>query len=197
MILPIVAYGDPVLRQKAQPITPDYEQLQQLIADMFETMYAASGIGLAAPQIGRNIRLFIIDTTAALKSAQESAQGETEAPFAGESPVRRVIINAEAIGKNGKLWWYNEGCLSIPTIREDVQRPDEIRIRYVDEHFQPHEETFRGLAGRVVQHEYDHLEGILFIDHLRPLRKKLLQKKLAHISRGLVEVDYPMKFPKS
>lgn len=196
MILPIVAYGDPVLRQKARPITPDFPGLQQLIADMFDTMHAASGIGLAAPQVGYNIRLIVMDTSAALKHADEDS-GSAAARFAGEQPVRRVLINARVINKNGTPWFYNEGCLSIPSVREDVQRPDEIRLQFLDENFQQQEETFRGLAGRVAQHEYDHIEGILFIDHLRPLRRKLLQRKLANISRGLVEVDYPMRFPKA
>ncbi|MCS6917502.1 MAG: peptide deformylase [Chitinophagales bacterium] len=196
MILPIVAYGDPVLRRKADPITAAYPQLQQLIDDMFETMYAASGIGLAAPQVGHSIRLFVVDTAAALKTRAANEGADQESAFANEKPVRRVIINAEVIEKNGTPWQYNEGCLSIPTIREDIGRPETIRIRYLDEQFRPQEEMFQGLAGRVVQHEYDHIEGILFIDYLRPLRRKLLQKKLSNISRGLVDVDYPMRFAK-
>jgi peptide deformylase len=195
MTLPIIAYGDPVLRKKAQPIDASYADLQTLITNMFETMHEASGVGLAAPQVGRSIRLFVVDTTEALKTLKED-QEENEYNFKEEQPVRRIFINAQTISKNGTPWIYNEGCLSIPKIREDIERPDEIHIRYLDENFQPHEETFKGLAGRVIQHEYDHIEGVLFTDYLKPLKKKLLKKKLENISKGQVEVDYRMKFPK-
>jgi peptide deformylase len=193
MILPIVAYGDGVLRRRASDITPEYEGLEQLISDMFETMYSASGIGLAAPQVGRSIRLFVVDTETALKHFEEDK--EEKNPFNGEEGIRRIFINAKAVNKNGSPFSYNEGCLSIPKIREDIDRPGEITIEYVDEKFQPHRETFKGLAGRVIQHEYDHIDGVLFIDYLKPLRKRLIKKKLESISKGEVEVDYKMKFP--
>ena len=193
MILPILAYGDSVLRKKAADITPAYEGLQQLIADMEETMHSASGIGLAAPQIGRSIRLFIVDTETAIKILEEEKEDDNQ--FKGEKPVNRVIINARAVDKNGKPFSYNEGCLSIPKIREDIERPSEITLEYVDENFKKHKETFKGLAGRVVQHEYDHIEGVLFVDYLKPLKKRLIKKRLENISRGIVDVDYKMKFP--
>jgi peptide deformylase len=193
MILPIVAYGDGVLRKRASDITPEYEGLEQLISDMFETMHSASGIGLAAPQVGRSIRLFVVDTETALKHFEEDK--EEKNPFKGEEGIRRIFINAKALNKNGSPFSYNEGCLSIPKIREDIDRPGEITIEYLDEKFQPHRETFKGLAGRVIQHEYDHIDGVLFIDYLKPLRKRLIKKKLESISKGEVEVDYKMKFP--
>jgi peptide deformylase len=193
MILPIVAYGDGVLRKRASEINPDYPGLEQLIADMFETMQSASGIGLAAPQIGRSIRLFVVDTETAIKHFKEDE--EEESPFRNETGIRRIFINAKAVNKNGNPFSYNEGCLSIPKIREDINRPGEITLEYLDETFRPHRETFKGLAGRVIQHEYDHIEGVLFIDYLKPLKKRLIKKKLENISRGEVEVDYKMKFP--
>ncbi|MBS1657216.1 MAG: peptide deformylase [Chitinophagales bacterium] len=193
MILPIVAYGDGVLRKRASDINPDYPGLEQLIADMFETMQSASGIGLAAPQIGRSIRLFVVDTETAIKHFREDE--EEESPFKNETGIRRIFINAKAVNKNGNPFSYNEGCLSIPKIREDIDRPGEITLEYLDEKFQAHRETFKGLAGRVIQHEYDHIEGVLFIDYLKPLKKRLIKKKLENISRGEVEVDYKMKFP--
>ncbi len=193
MILPIVAYGDGVLRKRASDINPDYPGLEQLIADMFETMQSASGIGLAAPQIGRSIRLFVVDTETAIKHFREDE--EEESPFKNETGIRRIFINARAVNKNGNPFSYNEGCLSIPKIREDIDRPGEITLEYLDEKFQAHRETFKGLAGRVIQHEYDHIEGVLFIDYLKPLKKRLIKKKLENISRGEVEVDYKMKFP--
>lgn len=192
MILPIVAYGDAVLRKKAAEVTADYPGLKELIENMFETMYAASGIGLAAPQVGHSIRLFVVDTITVLKNLNEE---EEDNDFKGEMGFKKVFINARSVHKNGEPWIYNEGCLSIPRIREDIERPDEFTIEYLDEDFKKHRETFTGLAGRVVQHEFDHIEGILFTDLLKPLRKRLLQKKLENISRGLVEVDYKMKFP--
>ena len=195
MILPIVAYGDPVLRKKAADITKDYDGLGKLIEDMFETMRSASGIGLAAPQIGRSIRLFIVDTETALKHIAEDLQKDEEHPFKGETGIRRIFINARTVQKDGTPWLYNEGCLSIPKIREDIERPDEITLEYLDANFQPRRETFTGLAGRVVQHEYDHIEGILFVDYLKPLKKRLIKKKLDQISKGLVDTDYKMKYP--
>jgi len=192
MILPIVAYGDPVLRKKTATIQKG-EDVQPLIDDMFETMYSASGIGLAAPQVGKPLRLFIVDTATAIKHFEEDT--EVENPFKGEVGIKRIFINARALDKDGTPWNYNEGCLSIPKIREDIERPAEITLEYQDENFKTHRETFKGLAGRVIQHEFDHIEGVLFIDYLKPLKKRILKKKLENISRGKVEVDYKMKFP--
>jgi peptide deformylase len=192
MILPIIAYGDPVLRKKALPIEPGHPGLEQLIINMFETMYSASGIGLAAPQVGHAIRLFVVDTVNVLKNLNEEDEDNS---FKGETGFKKVFINAKTVEKNGELWPYNEGCLSIPKIREDIDRPNEITLEYLDEDFKSHRKTFKGLAGRVIQHEYDHIEGILFTDHLKPLRKRLLKKRLENISKGMVEVDYKMKFP--
>lgn len=194
MILPIHAYGDSVLRKKAAEITPDYEGLKELIADLQETMHSASGIGLAAPQVGKSIRLFIVDTVTALKHIAEDTE-QKENRFKGETGIQRIFINARQIHKNGTPWPYNEGCLSIPKIREDIERPEEITLEYLDENFRPHRETFTGLAGRVIQHEYDHIEGVLFVDYLKPLKKRLIKKKLDNISKGIVDVDYKMKFP--
>jgi len=182
-ILPIVAYGDPVLRQKAKPITADYFGLNELIETMFATMYKAGGVGLAAPQIGKSIRLFIVDA----------------APFADEEPelehFQKVFINAELLDEAGKPFAFNEGCLSIPGIREDVSRMPNIILKYQDANFEEHKEGFSGLAARIIQHEYDHIEGILFTDHLGPLKKKFLQKRLDKIRKGEVSTDYKMKFP--
>ncbi len=184
MKLPIIAYGDPVLRQKTKEIDKDYPKLDVLIEDMFDTMYAAYGVGIAAPQIGLPIRLFVID-------------GE---PYVEDDPTmngfKKVFINPEIIEETGKPWTYNEGCLSIPDIREDITRNEQITIVYFDENWVEHEETYTGLAARVIQHEYDHIEGILFTDKLSPLKKALLKGKLDDISKGNIDVDYKMKFPK-
>jgi len=182
MILPIFAYGQPVLKKKAAPITPDYPELGGLIANMWETMYNAHGVGLAAPQIGLSIRLFVIDTL------QMKDEGETNDGF------KKVFINAEMLDETGQAWAYEEGCLSIPDIRGDVERQPDIRLRYLDEHFQSHEETFTGVNARVIQHEYDHIDGILFTERLKPLKKRLIQRKLDAIRQGKVSSDYRMKF---
>lgn len=184
MKLPIIAYGDPILRRKAPAIEPEeYPHLAALIENMYETMYAARGIGLAAPQVGFSIRLFIVDAS----------------PFEDEDPelkgFKKVFINAAVLEETGEEWAFNEGCLSIPDIREDVYRGPVIRLSYYDEDWKHHEETFSGMVARIIQHEYDHIEGKLFIDKLSPLRKRLIQKKLNDISRGIVDVDYKMKFP--
>lgn len=184
MKYPIVAYGDPVLRRKATAIEPDeYPHIKQLVEDMFETMYGAHGVGLAAPQVGLSMRLFVIDAT----------------PFDKDEPelkdFKKVFINAVIEEETGDEWAFNEGCLSIPDIREDVYRKSNLRISYYDADWKHHEETFSGLAARVIQHEYDHIEGKLFTDKLSPLRKRLIEKKLNDISRGIVDVDYRMKFP--
>ena len=183
MKLQIVSYGDPVLKKKAINIKQDYENLIDLIANMFETMYAANGVGLAAPQIGLAVRLFIVDAS----------------PFAEDDKnlkdFRKVFINPEIVEEKGDKWIFNEGCLSIPDIREDVSRHSDILINYLDENFVPQSVWYNGLAARVIQHEYDHIEGKLFTDRLNPLRKTMLKSKLDAISKGLVKVDYKMKFP--
>ena len=190
MILPIVAYGDPVLRKVADPINADYPELETLIQNMWETMYGANGVGLAAPQVGLPIRLFLIDTSpfAEDEDFSEAEQEELKG-------FRTVFINAEVVEETGDRWVFNEGCLSIPEIREDVIRQDSITLSYVDEHFKEHKETFSGLLARVIQHEYDHIEGILFTDHLSTLKRRLLKGKLSSISKGNIDVDYKMKFP--
>lgn len=194
MILPIIAYGDPVLRKKAVDITKDYPGLSQLIANMFETMENAKGVGLAAPQVGVSIRLFIIDTAPYIRDDNEEDE-EEEKDEEGLKNFRKIFINAHIVKEDGEKWKFNEGCLSIPTIREDVERQPELRIRYVDENFTEHEETYSGIKARIIQHEYDHIDGILFTDRINPLRKRLLKRKLSDISKGLVDVAYKMKFP--
>lgn len=190
MIYPIIAYGDPVLRVIGKEIDKDYPKLDTLIEDMFETMYASSGIGLAAPQIGLPIRLFIVDA-----SPFEDDEDLTEEERAFLKDFKRVFINAKMVEETGDEWVFNEGCLSIPDVREDVFRKDTVKIEYLDENFQKKTETINGIAARIVQHEYDHIEGILFTDKLSALKKRLLKSKLANISKGKVKVDYRMKFP--
>lgn len=184
MILPIVAYGDPILKREADEIEKNYPFLEELISNMFETMYNAEGVGLAAPQIGKSIRLFIVDAS----------------PFEKEEPelkdFKRVFINPIIIEEEGKPWAFNEGCLSIPGIREDVNRQPKIIIEYYDEDFNLVEETFEGVGARVVQHEYDHIEGILFTDLIKPLKRRLLMSRLNNITKGNVRISYRMKFPK-
>ena len=187
MVLPIVAYGDPVLRKRGKDIDEDYPNLQELIDNMFETMEAAGGVGLAAPQIGQSIRLFIVDTEGF--AGEEDEDEETLRNF------KRVFINPEIVEESGEEWAFNEGCLSIPEIREDVTRQKELTINYLDRNFEEQEETLDGLRARVVQHEYDHIEGILFTDHLGPLKKRMLKGKLSNISKGKISVNYKMKFP--
>lgn len=192
MILPIVAYGDPVLKKEAVEIDEDYEGLSDLISNMWETMYAASGVGLAAPQIGKSIRLFIVDAS---PFADDEDTEEPDPKAVGLEGFKKVFINPVIEEETGEEWAFQEGCLSIPQIREDVYRQEKITISYYDEEFNFHEETFEGYAARVIQHEYDHIEGILFTDHLAPLKKRLLKKKLMNISKGEIQVDYRMKFP--
>lgn len=189
MILPIVAYGDPVLKIKASAIDSSYDGLDVLIASMWETMYHAHGVGLAAPQIGKSIRLFVID-------GSPFADDEDASPsdHIALKSFKKVFINAEIIAEQGDDFSFAEGCLSIPDIREEVTRPSVIRLRYQDEHFEPHEEEFSGLAARIIQHEYDHIEGVLFTDKLSPLKKRLIKGRLEKISRGQVEAEYRMKF---
>ena len=189
MILPIVAYGDPVLKRKALPISENYEGLDQLIASMWETMYHAHGVGLAAPQIGKSIRLFVIDG-----SPFADDEDATPSDQLVLKTFKKVFINAEMITEEGDDFSFTEGCLSIPDIREDVTRPSVIRLRYLDENFNEQVEEFSGLAARIIQHEYDHIEGVLFTDKLSPLKKRLIKGRLDKISRGMVESDYRMKF---
>ncbi|WP_118951008.1 peptide deformylase [Taibaiella helva] len=192
MILPIVAYGHPVLRKECEDIAPDYAGLPQLIADMWETMYHTNGVGLAAPQINRPVRIFVVDTEQIVEGFDE----EDHKQYPNEKPVKRTFINAHIVETTGEPWAYNEGCLSIPKIREDIKRPEHVRLRYVDEQFVAHEEDFHGITARVILHEYDHIEGKLFIDYLPQLKKRLLKKRLEDISKGKVRVDYRMMLPK-
>lgn len=189
MILPIRAYGDPVLRQKAVAIDKDYKNLSQLIQNMFDTMQDANGIGLAAPQIGLAIRLFIIDLTPFADDEDYEEVGKELAV------CKKVFINAKIVEKKGEEQKFNEGCLSIPGVREDVMRPETIVIEYMDENFVSHKEEFSDIRARVIQHEYDHIEGIMFTDYLSPFKKRLVQNKLNNISKGKVKTDYQMKFP--
>ncbi len=192
MIFPIVAYGSPVLRKVAKEIEADYAELNLLLEDMWETMYYSNGVGLAAPQVNKDIRIFVIDSTQIFESMEiDEKKNYTDSPgFKG------VFINPKVIQLTGEEWSYNEGCLSIPKIREDIYRPEEVTISFLNEKFEPQEKTFNGITARVILHEYDHLEGKLFIDYLKPLKKKLLQGKLNDISKGKIKVDYKMSFAK-
>lgn len=184
MKLPIVAYGDPVLKRKGEEIDENYPELDQLIENMFETMYAANGVGLAAPQIGLSIRLFVIDA---------SPYADDDEPELAN--FKKVFINPILVEEKGDKWAFNEGCLSIPEVREDVSRQETIRINYLDENWDEHEEEYSGLAARVIQHEYDHIEGKLFTDRLSPLRKAMIQGKLDAVAKGQVDPGYKMRFP--
>ena len=189
MILPILAYGTPVLKKKGRDITPEYPAFEQLLENMWETMYEANGVGLAAPQVGIAIRLFIVD---AFPFADDDELTEEEQKQL--TGFKKVFINPQ-IEESGEEWAFNEGCLSIPDIREDVYRQEEIQIRYWDENFKEHTEQYLGLAARVIQHEYDHIEGVLFTDKLSPLKKRLIKGKLNNIAKGNIDVDYKMRFP--
>lgn len=189
MILPIYGYGEPVLRKVADPIDKNYPELEALIANMFETMYHAYGVGLAAPQIGLPIRLFVID--AAPFSESENINVAEQSYLQN---FKKVFINATMIAEEGKEWAFNEGCLSIPDVREDVYRKDTITLSYYDEQFQHKTEVFTGLAARVIQHEYDHIEGVLFTDKISLLKKTLIKKKLQNIMEGKTRPDYKMKY---
>jgi peptide deformylase len=195
MILPIVAYGTPVLRKTAVDIPKDYPQLQQFIGDMFETMYASSGVGIAAPQVGKSLRLFLVDTSPFVNGDRDDDDEFTEEEREQLQHLKKVFINAKIVEEEGEEWIFNEGCLSIPKIREDVSRKPKIRIQYYDEQFHFFDETYEGIAARVIQHEYDHIEGKLFTDRINPLRRRLLKGKLADISKGKVSVTYKMQFP--
>jgi peptide deformylase len=189
MILPIVAYGTPVLKKKGTDITPEYPAFDQLLENMWETMYAANGVGLAAPQVGIGIRFFIVDAS---PFADDDALTEEEQKQL--TGFKKVFINPQ-IEESGEEWAFNEGCLSIPDVREDVYRQEVIHIRYWDENFKEHQEVYTGLAARVIQHEYDHIEGVLFTDKLSPLKKRLIKGKLNNIAKGNIDVDYKMRFP--
>jgi len=191
MILPIVAYGDPVLKKKTSPITVGYPNIKSLILDMYNTMYAANGVGLAAPQIGLSIRLFLVDTKPFSDDDSLSASDRNKL-----KNFKKTFINPEIIEESGEEWSFNEGCLSIPGIREDVMRKNQIKIRFQDENFVEKTENFEGLIARVIQHEYDHIEGILFTDKVSNFKRRLIKSKLASISKGKVSTDYKMRFPK-
>ena len=181
MILPVYIFGQPVLKKKGLDIGPDYEALDTLIADMYETMYGAKGVGLAAPQIGLNIGLFVVDTVQMMEEDKKD-QG-----------IRKTFINARIVEESGEPWSYEEGCLSIPNISGDVERMPKIRVTYMDENFIEKDEVYDGIHARVIQHEYDHIEGILFTEKLKPLKKKLIQRKLNDIKAGKMQVDYKVK----
>lgn len=187
MILPIVAYGDPVLKKKGLEIDAQFPDLKKIIEDMFETMYAAKGVGLAAPQIGKSIRLFIVDAKPFAKDDEYKGQDL--------SNFKKVFINPTIQEESGEKWIFNEGCLSIPDVRWDVERMPNIRIHYFDEQFIEKVEALSGIVARVIQHEYDHIEGKLFLDRISPLQKRMFEKRLLQISKGEVDVDYKMKFP--
>ena len=189
MILPIVGYGDPILRKVSDYVSPDHENLKDIIADMYETMYNAYGVGLAAPQIGLNLRIFVIDTTPF--SDDDELKNEEKEILKG---FKRTFINAKMLIEEGEQWIFNEGCLSIPEVREDVYRNEKITIEYCDDDFVMKTEVFHGLIARVIQHEYDHIEGVLFTDHLSSLKKQLIKKKLQNIMEGKLRPDYKMKF---
>ncbi len=191
LILPIVAYGHPILRKPAVDITPGYPDLEKLVSDMWETMYASSGVGLAAPQVNRSIRLFVVDTEQMFAHMEE----EEKSAYPGDQGVKGVFINAHIKELDGEEWLYNEGCLSIPKIREDIYRQESVTLQFAGEDFQPQSKTFLGLSARVILHEYDHIEGKLFIDHISVLKRKLMKGRLNDISKGKVAVDYKMMFP--
>jgi peptide deformylase len=192
MILPIVAYGAQILRKVSASIDATYPSLSKLLEDMWETMYSSNGVGLAAPQINKDIRLFVIDSAQIFESLEPHEIGK----YPDAPGVKQVFINAKIVELAGDVWSYNEGCLSIPNIREDVSRHETVTLEYQDENFVTHTKTFNGITARVILHEYDHIEGKLFIDYLKPLRKKLLQGKLNDISKGKTRIDYKMIFIK-
>jgi len=190
MILPIVAYGDPILKKRASEINKETPKLKEIIANMYESMYGAHGVGLAAPQVGLSIRLFLVDTSPFAEDEGYSLEEQKQL-----KSFKRTFINAKIIEEFGEEWSFNEGCLSIPNVREEVLRRSEIRIEYQDENFKKHIESFDGLIARVIQHEYDHIEGVLFTDKVSSLKKRLLKGKLTNISKGKTSVDYRMRFP--
>jgi peptide deformylase len=187
MIYPIYVYGTTVLRKKAKDITKNYPGLNQIILDMFETMKASDGVGLAAPQVGHSVRIIVVDGS--------EVDQKDDLPEEDLSSFKLALINPKITKLWGEKWSYNEGCLSVPTLREDVERPEFVRIEYYDENFEFHDEEFGGIKSRIIQHEYDHLEGILFVDRINPLRKRLINGKLNAISKGKVDIDYKIKIP--
>jgi peptide deformylase len=193
MILPIVAYGSPVLRKVATDIEKNYPDLQKLIADMWETMYNSNGVGLAAPQINRSVRLFTVDSTQIFSNMEEDDDPDE---FPDAPGFKGVFINAHIVETGGGEWSYNEGCLSIPKVREDINRNETVTITFQDENFDTHTKTFNGITARVILHEYDHIEGKLFIDYIKPLKKVMLKRKLDDISKGKIKTDYRMMFAK-
>ena len=193
MVLPIVVYGDPVLRKVGVDIEKNHEGLEQLIADMFETMYAANGVGLAAPQVGKAIRLFIVDATPFADVDEDEESEFTAKELALLKNFKKVFINARLLDETGEEWKFNEGCLSIPKLREDVLRKPNIKIEYYDQHFKKHTEEYEGLIARVIQHEYDHIQGVLFTDKISPLKRTLIAGKLTDISKGKISADYKIK----
>ena len=192
MVLPIVAYGNPILRKVGADITPQYPHLKTLMENMWETMYNSNGVGLAAPQINHSIRLFIMDSVQVLENLEEDEKDS----YPGDEGYKGVFINAYIDEENGDDWSYNEGCLSIPKIREDILRKESVTINFLDEKFEEHTKTFVGVTARIILHEFDHTEGKLFIDYLKPLKKNLLKRKLKDISIGRINVDYRMAFNK-
>lgn len=191
MIYPIVAYGDPVLRKECRDIEKGEIDVKKLAEDMFETMYNASGVGLAAPQIGLDLRIFVVDGTPINENLEDPEDFDPSL-----ENFKKVFINATIEEEDGDEWAYEEGCLSIPGIRAEVYRPEIVKIHYYDTDWNEHEETYEGLAARIIQHEYDHVDGVLFVDHLSGLKKATLKKKLTNISKGIVDAEYKMRFPK-
>lgn len=192
MILPIVAYGAEILRKKGEDITTEYPELATLITNMWETMYSSNGVGLAAPQINKNIRLFMVDSTLIFKNLDEEDEGK----YPDTPGVKQLFINAQIVSLTGNTWAYNEGCLSIPKIREDVTRHEAVTLSYLNENFEPQQTTYNGVTARIILHEYDHIEGKLFIDYLSPLKRKLIRGKLDNITKGKTKTDYRMVYPK-
>lgn len=182
MILPVYTYGQPILKKRAEDVKPGLKGLDKLISNMWDTMYNAQGVGLAAPQVGKSLRIFVVDTTH-LEDEKNGFEG-----------IKQVFINAEKIDENGDPWVYEEGCLSIPELHGDVERPERLHLRFMDENFESHEEIFDSLNARVIQHEYDHIEGILFTEHLKPIKKRRIQRRLENIRKGNIDVDYPVRF---
>lgn len=188
MILPVVAYGDPVLKKRGEDIEKNDPELPKLIEDMYETMYNAHGVGLAAPQVGKSLRLFVVD------ASPFAEEGDEEYDLLKD--FKKVFVNPVILEETGEEWAFSEGCLSIPDIHEDVYRHEKLRIRYFDENWNEFEEEYEGLAARVIQHEYDHIEGVLFVEHLSAMRRRMIKGKLLNITKGKIKVDYRMKFPK-
>ena len=193
MILPIVAYGHPVLKQKAKELTPDYPDLELLISNMWETMYNGRGVGLAAPQIGKSIRMFMVDSEQLVKENEETENDDDK--YAITTGIRKTFINPVMLSETGNPWVYEEGCLSIPDIRVKISRNELIRIKYQDESFNWHEDEYDAMNARIIQHEYDHLEGVLLTDRISPLKRSLMKGKLDNISKGKIQVGYRMRFP--